>query len=64
MVRIIAGTLMDIGMGRIPENAFQRALDTGDRLALGITAPASGLELTQVFYQQPAIGQSLFGMVE
>ena len=64
MVRIIAGTLMDIGMGRIPEDAFQRALDTGDRLALGITAPASGLELTQVFYQQPLIGQVLFGMVK
>ena len=64
MVRIIAGTLMDIGMGRIDEDAFQRALDTGDRLALGITAPASGLELTQVFYQQPLIGESLFGMVK
>lgn len=64
MVRIIAGTLMDIGMGRIPEDAFQRALDTGDRLALGITAPASGLELTQVFYQQSLIGQSLFNVVK
>lgn len=31
-------------------SAFQRALDTGDRLALGVTAPACGLELTQVEY--------------
>ena len=64
MVRIIAGTMLDIGMGRIPEDAFRPALETGDRLALGITAPACGLELTQVFYQQPLIGQTLFGMVK
>ncbi|MBR4067555.1 MAG: tRNA pseudouridine(38-40) synthase TruA [Clostridia bacterium] len=64
MVRIIAGTMLDIGMGRIPEDAFRTALETGDRLALGITAPACGLELTQVFYQQPLIGQTLFGMVK
>ncbi len=64
MVRIIAGTAMDVGMGRLEEDCFQQALDTGDRLKLGITAPASGLELTQVFYQQPLIGQALFGMVK
>jgi tRNA pseudouridine38-40 synthase len=64
MVRIIAGTMLDIGMGRIPEDAFRTAMETGDRLALGITAPACGLELTQVFYQQPLIGQTLFGMVK
>ena len=37
-------------MGRLDASAFQRALDTGDRLALGVTAPACGLELTQVEY--------------
>lgn len=50
MVRIIAGTMIDIGMGRLPEDAFQQALDTGDRLRLGVTAPACGLELTEIFY--------------
>lgn len=50
MVRIITGTLLDIGMGRKPADAFRTALATGDRLALGITAPASGLELTHVYY--------------
>lgn len=50
MVRIIAGTLMDIGMHRLSPNAFEQALKTGDRLALGITAPPCGLELTDVFY--------------
>ena len=50
MVRIIAGTLVDIGMGRLDPGAFSRALQTGDRLALGGTAPARGLELTRVEY--------------
>ena len=51
MVRIIAGTLADIGMGRKAPDAFRRALDTLDRLELGITAPACGLELTRVYYE-------------
>ena len=50
MVRIITGTMLDIGMGRKPANAFRTALETGNRLALGITAPACGLELTRVYY--------------
>ena len=51
MVRIIAGTMLDIGMGRLTPDAFTRALKTGDRLELGITAPACGLELTKVYYE-------------
>ena len=54
MVRIITGTMLDIGMGRIPADAFRQALETGDRLALGITAPACGLELTHVYYENEA----------
>ncbi|NLO84165.1 MAG: tRNA pseudouridine(38-40) synthase TruA [Clostridiales bacterium] len=50
MVRIIVGTMLDIGMERIPPNAFDQALQTGDRRKLGVTAPACGLELTEVFY--------------
>ena len=50
MVRIIAGTLVEIGKGKLGEDSFQRAIDTGDRLTLGPTAPACGLELTRVFY--------------
>jgi len=50
MVRIIAGTLTDIGMGRKEPDAFRIALETRNRLALGVTAPACGLELTHVYY--------------
>ena len=52
MVRIIAGTMLDIGMGRKTPDAFQKALETRDRLSLGITAPACGLELTKVYYEE------------
>ena len=55
MVRIITGTMLDIGMGRKPADAFRTALKTGNRLALGITAPASGLELTHVYYADEEI---------
>lgn len=55
MVRIVAGTMIEIGMGRLPEDSFLRGLETGDRLALGMTAPARGLELSEVFYQTPKL---------
>ena len=50
MVRIIAGTLIELGRGNLPEDCIDRALRTGDRLVLGVTAPARGLELTEVYY--------------
>ncbi len=50
MVRIIVGTMIEIGLGRLSDSAFEKALATGNRLDLGVTAPARGLELTRVFY--------------
>lgn len=50
MVRIIAGTLIYIGQGKLDAACITRALETCSRLELGITAPASGLELTRVEY--------------
>ena len=50
MVRIIAGTLMEIGTGKRAPGAIARAIATGDRLALGQTAPAKGLTLMRVLY--------------
>lgn len=50
MVRILAGSLIYIGMGKLPQDALRRALETGDRLDLGITAPAHGLTLMRVYY--------------
>ena len=50
MVRIIAGTLMEVGTGKRESGAIARAIETGDRLALGQTAPAQGLTLQRVLY--------------
>ena len=54
MVRIIAGTLVDIGHGRRSPSAFEEAFSTLNRLALGPTAPPQGLELTKVDYPPEA----------
>lgn len=51
MVRIIAGTLIGVGSGKLESGAFARAIKSGNRLDLGITAPAHGLTLMEVFYE-------------
>ena len=50
MVRIIAGTLVGVGTGKLEPGAFAKAIETGNRLDLGVTAPAHGLTLMEVFY--------------
>ncbi|MBQ9251227.1 MAG: tRNA pseudouridine(38-40) synthase TruA [Clostridia bacterium] len=54
MVRIIAGTLVEIGLHRLCPDAFARALSSQNRLDLGMTAPPQGLELTEVRYPEAA----------
>ena len=54
MVRIIAGTLAEIGMHKREPDAFARAFVSLNRLDLGMTAPACGLELTEVRYPEKA----------
>jgi len=50
MVRVMAGTLVDIGRGRfVPEHVRRLLLDL-DRKKAGVTAPACGLCLMKVFY--------------
>ena len=50
MVRIIIGTLVDIGTGRLSSDAIPRALERREREAAGRTAPAHGLFLMRVEY--------------
>jgi len=59
MVRIFAGTLIGVGSGKIEKGAIKRAIETGDRLALGVTAPAHGLTLMRVDYEPVSQGQLL-----
>ena len=53
MVRSIAGTLLASGRGEIGEDQIARALATGDRKLAGATAPARGLTLVEVHYEEP-----------
>jgi len=48
MVRIIAGTLVDVARGQLDEGAVTRAIASGSRDDLGATAPAHGLCLERV----------------
>jgi tRNA pseudouridine38-40 synthase len=48
MVRIIAGTLVEVGMGRRDADSLGTALSAGDRSATGRTAPPQGLILLKV----------------
>ena len=45
MVRIIAGTLLDIGTGLMEVSDIDKALSSGDRSDAGPTAPAEGLTM-------------------
>lgn len=52
MVRIIAGTLIKIGMHEMPENCISSILRKEDREAAGPTAPAQGLMLVKIDYPE------------
>ena len=55
MVRIIAGTLIAVGKGKIPPEAMGNILAAKDRTLAGATAPARGLCMCEVFY--PGLGE-------
>ena len=50
MVRNIAGTLVEIGLGRWPADAIRDILESRDRASAGTTAPPQGLFLVDVLY--------------
>ncbi len=50
MVRILAGTLMEVGMGKRAPADMRRILESEDRTQAGITMPPHGLILDAVFY--------------
>jgi len=52
MVRIAVGTLVWIGIGKLPVTAVQEMLETGDRKKGGKTLPPHGLYLKNVFYEE------------
>jgi tRNA pseudouridine38-40 synthase len=50
MVRIITGTLVEIGLGKRQPKEMQKILDERVRGAAGHTAPSTGLYLERVYY--------------
>lgn len=50
MVRIMAGTLVEVGFGKLGANDVPEIIASLDRRRAGRTAPAHGLYLAEVFY--------------
>lgn len=53
MVRIIAGTLLAVGMGKIPSENVAGIIESKDRAKAGQTAEPQGLTLMEIFYDLP-----------
>lgn len=50
MVRIITGTLAEVGFGKIMPDEIPRIIDSCERSMSGLTAPPEGLFLKKVYY--------------
>jgi len=50
MVRIITGTLVDVGHGKIKPSQIPEIIESKDRTTAGHTAPPYGLYLAEVYY--------------
>lgn len=52
MVRIISGTLLDVGLGKIEPSEIEDIINSKDRTKAGKTLPAHGLYLVKVNYEK------------
>jgi tRNA pseudouridine38-40 synthase len=52
MVRVIAGTLLEVGVNKLAAESIPGIFETADRRAAGPTAEAQGLCLVEVFYEE------------
>jgi len=55
MVRIIVGTLVDVGLHKMAPSDVEKALLAQDRQTAGQTAPAQGLALWNVYYDKKSL---------
>jgi len=51
MVRIIAGTLMAVGLGKLLPETLPGIIEGGDRRQAGQTAEPQGLTLLEIYYE-------------
>jgi tRNA pseudouridine38-40 synthase len=57
MVRSLAGTLHDVGRGRLQPGVLEEAIASGDRRLCGVVAPPHGLYLERVVYEDFGTGR-------
>lgn len=50
MVRIISGTIVDVGLGKIKPEEIPQIIESKDRTRAGKTLPPQGLYLVEVYY--------------
>lgn len=64
MVRIIVGTLVEVGQGKRQPESLEATIASTDRQKAGYTAPAEGLYLLEIYYEdvekilESEVGQS------
>ncbi|MGY8769892.1 MAG: tRNA pseudouridine(38-40) synthase TruA [Pirellulales bacterium] len=64
MVRIIAGTLVEVGRHNRPSEWIHELIAGKDRIKAGMTAPAGGLYLQHVDYRAVPVAAEKAGLVE
>ena len=64
MVRIITGTLVDAGLGKIDPDDLPAIINGRDRRHAGHTAPPQGLYLSEVFYESGALQEAAAAVME
>lgn len=52
MIRIIMGTLMEIGAGECSVDSIKQVFESRNREDAGVTMPAQGLFLEEVYYER------------
>ena len=55
MVRIIVGTLVEVGYGKRTPESVKDTIESKDRTKAGFTAPPQGLYLNRVYYDENAV---------
>lgn len=63
MVRILTGTLVEVGQGKREADSMGQLLKESDRRKAGFTAPARGLFLMEVVYDKKVFDQGTDGIV-
>ncbi|MFA5528293.1 MAG: tRNA pseudouridine(38-40) synthase TruA [Peptostreptococcales bacterium] len=59
MVRIMVGTLVDVGSGKIDPDAMNKIIESKDRSFAKHTAPAQGLYLEKIYFDKRELEESI-----